>query len=226
VRAELGAGDARRAAPWFPLVGAGIGAATGAAAFGLAHVLSTLAAAAIALVLMAALTGALHLDAAADAADALGGSTRERALEIMRDHRIGSYGAAALVLDLLLRAAALAALAGTAHLVAAAAAAGALSRGASVVLAGSLPYARTGDGAGAALTRASRGRDVAAGVVAVAVALAVARVDGAVLVLVAAGVVAVARPLARRRLGGVTGDVLGAVSELAEVGCLLAAAAL
>jgi adenosylcobinamide-GDP ribazoletransferase len=67
---------------------------------------------------------------------------------------------------------------------------------------------------------------VAAGIVAIAVALAVARVDGAVLVLVAVGVVAVVQPLARRWLGGVTGDVLGAVSELVEVGGLLAAAAL
>jgi cobalamin synthase len=47
-----------------------------------------------------------------------------------------------------------------------------------------------------------------------------------VLVLVGAGVTLGARPLVRRRLGGVTGDVLGAVSELVEVGGLLAAAAL
>jgi adenosylcobinamide-GDP ribazoletransferase len=226
VPAELGADDVRRAGPWFPLVGAGIGGATGAASYGVAQVLPPLAAAGVALALMALLTGALHLDALADTADALGGSTRERALEIMRDHRVGSYGATALLLDLLLRAAALAALAGTAHVVAVAAAAGALSRGASVALAGSLPYARAGEGTGAALTRASRGRDVAACVVAVAAALAVARVDGAVLVLVGAGVTLGARPLVRRRLGGVTGDVLGAVSELVEVGGLLAAAAL
>ncbi|HVV59592.1 MAG TPA: adenosylcobinamide-GDP ribazoletransferase [Gaiellaceae bacterium] len=150
-RVELGAEDVGRAAPWFPLVGAGVGAATGAAAYGVAQVLPGLAAAGVALAVMAALTGALHLDAVADTADALGGSTRERALEIMRDHRIGSYGATALALDLLLRAAALAALAGTAHAIAVAAAAGAVSRGASVALAASLPYARAGEGTGAAL---------------------------------------------------------------------------
>lgn len=225
-RFELGPDDVRRAGPWFPLVGSGIGAATGAAAYGVAQVLPPLAAAGVALALMAVLTGALHLDAVADAADALGGSTRERALEIMRDHRIGSYGATALLLDLLLRAAALAALAGSAHVVAVAAAAGAVSRGAGVVLAASLPYARAVDGAGAALTRTSRSRDAAAAAVGVALALAVARVDGAVLLAVGAGVAVAARPLARRWLGGVTGDVLGSVSELAEIGGLLAAAAL
>lgn len=223
---ELGTEDVRLSGPWLPVVGAGIGAATGATAFGLARVLPALAAAGVALALMTALTGALHLDAVADTADALGGTTRERALEIMRDHRIGSYGAVAVSLDLLLRAAALAALSGTAHVVAVAAAAGAASRGASVVLASSLPYARATRGTGAALTRASRGRDLASGVVAVVLAVVVARVDGAVIALVAVGVAAVARPLTRRWLGGVTGDVLGTVSELAEIGGLLAAAAL
>ena len=56
-------------------------------------------------------TGALHEDGLADIADSFGGTTRERRLEIMRDSRIGSFGASALFLALALRIGALAALA-------------------------------------------------------------------------------------------------------------------
>src|SRR5690349_572464 len=107
-----GAFDVGAGAALFPLVGAGIGAAVGGTAYGLAQVLPALAAAGAALAIGALLTGGLHLDGLADSADALGGRSREDALAIMRDHAIGSYGAAALVLDLVVKAAALAALAG------------------------------------------------------------------------------------------------------------------
>ena len=63
--------------------------------------LPSLGAAALGLGVAALLTGALHLDALADTADALGGATRERRLEIMRDHAIGAFGAVALVVVLL-----------------------------------------------------------------------------------------------------------------------------
>src|ERR671930_71045 len=107
--------------------------------------LSPAVAAALAVAVGTVLTGALHLDALADTADAVGSSTRERALEIMRDSRIGSFGAAALRLDLLLRVTVLAQLLGG-SLLGPLIAAGALSRGASVALAAALPYAREGDG--------------------------------------------------------------------------------
>src|SRR5581483_3157637 len=140
--------DVARGAALFPLVGAGIGAAVGGAAAGLVHALPPLAAAGIALALGALLTGGLHLDGLADAADALGARTRERALEIMRDHAIGAYGAAAVALDLLVKAASLAALASHGGVVGAAIAAGALSRAVPALHALALPRARS-DGAGA-----------------------------------------------------------------------------
>src|SRR5205823_452731 len=112
----------------FPLVGAALGAAVGGAAYGLARIMPSLAAAGIALALGALLTGALHLDGLADTADALGARSREGALAIMRDHAIGTYGATALVLDLVVKTAALAALAGRSRVVLEALAAGALSR--------------------------------------------------------------------------------------------------
>src|SRR5438270_12724925 len=101
----------------FPLVGAAIGAAVGGTAYGLARILPSLAAAGIAVALGALLTGGLHLDGLADSADALTARSRDAALAIMRDHAIGAYGAVALVLDLVVKSAALAALAGRGRVV-------------------------------------------------------------------------------------------------------------
>ena len=97
----------------------------------------------------AVLTGVLHLDALADTADALGAATRERALEIMRDHSIGAYGAVALCVLL----------------------------------------------------------------------------HAALLLAAVAAVAVVAYVAAGRWLGGVTGDVLGAAAELAELAALVVAVA-
>src|SRR5579864_5022182 len=130
----LDGADVARGAALFPFVGAAIGAAVGGVAYGLAQAVPSLAAAGIAIALGALLTGALHLDGLADAADALGARTRGRALEVMRDHATGAYGATALVLDLLVKVSALASLADDHRVVAYAAAAGALSRAAPVVL--------------------------------------------------------------------------------------------
>src|ERR1700704_5339998 len=78
--AELDGADVARGAVAFPLVGAGIGAATGGVVYALAGSLTAPLAAVLGLVVAALLTGALHLDALADTADALGAWTRERAL--------------------------------------------------------------------------------------------------------------------------------------------------
>jgi len=86
----------------FPLVGALVGAAGGAVLWTASIFWSPWVAALLALATTIALTGAFHEDGLADTADGLGGAvSRERALEIMKDSRIGSYGAIALVLALL-----------------------------------------------------------------------------------------------------------------------------
>jgi adenosylcobinamide-GDP ribazoletransferase len=221
---RLDAGDLARGAVFFPLVGAGTGAAVGGAAFGLARVLPALAAGGLALALGAVLTGALHLDGLADTADALGGGTREAALAIMRDHRIGAYGASALALDLIVKAASLAALAPHARVVVYALAAGALSRAVPVVLAAVLPGAR--DDGLAASFRVSTSRAAAAVAVAIALSFATGLRDGPVLVDVGAFVAAGLGVAFRRRFGGVTGDLLGAATELVETAVLVAAAGL
>ena len=102
---STGAEDVARGAPFFPVVGAAIGAAGAGTALLLQPPLSPFLAAALATALMVAVTGVFHLDGLADTLDATGGMTRERSLEIMRDSRIGSFGAAGLALALIVRVA-------------------------------------------------------------------------------------------------------------------------
>jgi adenosylcobinamide-GDP ribazoletransferase len=214
------AADVARGAVAFPIVGAAVGAAAAGVALLVHPPLSPAVAAALAVAAGTVLTGALHLDALADTADAVGASTRERALEIMRDSRIGSFGAATLGLDLLLRVTVVAQLLGG-SLLGPLIAAGALSRGASVELAAVLPYARVGEGV---LNR--RGSSLAGVVLAIVIAAVALRTDALVVIASVAVVTVVLGALYRRWLGGVTGDTLGATSELAELTALLVAAAL
>ena len=156
----------------------------------------------------------------ADTADAVGGRSRERALAIMRDHAIGTYGAGALVLDVLVKAAALASLAGRSRVVLEALAAGALSRAVPVVLALALPPVRA-DGAGAAFHVAPR-----AVIIAIVLAAALAIPADPLLIAVAAAGAVVMGAWLHWWLGGHTGDTLGAAVELAETAVLVAAAGL
>jgi adenosylcobinamide-GDP ribazoletransferase len=225
-RLVLGHADLARSGIGFPLVGAGIGAAVGGIADSLAGPLSPLLAAAIALATGVLLTGALHLDALADTADALAARSRERALAIMRDPATGAYGTVAIVLDLLLKLAALSALAQHGHALRFAVAAGALSRISPVALAAALPYARPSGGLGVPLTHTSGPRAALAAAVAFAVAVGAAGLDGAVLAGVVGAATVVFGLAFRRWIGGVTGDTLGAATELSELIALVAAVAL
>jgi adenosylcobinamide-GDP ribazoletransferase len=175
------------------------------------------------------LTGAFHEDGLADTFDALGGAvSRDRALAIMKDSRLGTYGTVALVMVLALKAAALIALG--AQAAAALVLAHSVSRALPVALIRGLPYAGDAEAAKAKplATQVSLGGVVVAMLWALLVAGAVigARhlTASAVLVsLIAAAVVALlmARWL-RRRLGGFTGDTLGATQQLGEVAIYLA----
>ena len=161
----------------------------------------------------------LHWDGLADSADALFGShDRKRRLEIMRDSRIGSFGALALVLSTALRLAAVAALAPGAA-AGALIASGALGRAAMLLPLLLLRPARP-DGLGTSLARVQGGTAVVGLALGAAVALLVLPerfAVGAVLLAALAGLGA-AR-LAGRLLGGYTGDVFGATSVVAE--CLV-----
>jgi len=209
-----GAPGERLGRAFFPAVGVLVGLFA-AAAFWLGSLLAgPLLGAVAALTVLAVLTGGLHLDGLADCADGLLiASTRERRLDVMRDPRLGAFGVMALVLLLLADAAVLAHI-GTAML-AALVAAGAFSRLAVLAVLVSLPYVRQ-EGLGQA-AKGTGHRDLVLGALLAAPVLliewphALMAAGGA-----AAGAVAVAA-LARSRIGGATGDVYGAASEVAQL---------
>jgi adenosylcobinamide-GDP ribazoletransferase len=168
----------------------------------------------------------LHVDALADTFDAAGGRSRERALEIMRDSRLGTFGVSALALDLLLKTGAIATLVVQGGAVRALIAAGALSRAASPPLAALLPYPRSGGGPGSVLTGAPRLQAAAAVALGIAIAAVAVRSDALWLALTAVVVALGAGLVYRSWLGGATGDCLGAVTELCETTVLIVAAGL
>lgn len=228
-RGGVVAADVARGAWAFPAVGAAVGALAAAVALGASAALTPQAGAVAGAVAGLLATGALHLDGLADTADALGGRSRERALEIMRDHAVGAYGAAAVALDLILRTTLLAALLQGGEALAALVAAGAASRAAVPPLALRVAYARPHPGPGAALSPPRGGAARTALAVAVAAALLVAVLGAVVAAAVFAVAVAVAAACGaacRRRFGGVTGDTLGATVELVELASLVALVAL
>jgi adenosylcobinamide-GDP ribazoletransferase len=217
--------DLGAAVPWFPVVGALVGLAiAGIYAAGLL-VLPALPAAALATTAGALATGAFHEDGLADTADAFGSrATGAEAIRILRDPRLGTYGVLALVFVTLVRVAALAALSGTIAL-AAVPGAHALSRG-GVVAVLLLVRAADGEGLGASYRRRVRRGPAVAGVM-VALLLGAATLGwwiGAAVIAVALGAVVLAW-LAKRRIGGITGDVLGAVQQIGECAVLMIAAA-
>jgi adenosylcobinamide-GDP ribazoletransferase len=216
-----------RAAAWFPLVGALVGA-IGLAAWWVAdRFVGPWPAAVVAVLSTVAVTGALHEDGLADTADGLwGGATPERRLEIMRDSRLGTYGALVLAGDLLLRVTVLGSAAGSPADAARILLAGhVLGRAAPLVLSAWLPPARV-DGQGLRLGRLRVPDAVVAAVTTLVVAVLVAGWWAPVLLAAAAVPVLGLRRAARRRVGGVTGDVLGASVALANLAAAIAVAAL
>ncbi len=210
-----------RSVSFFPLVGLVLGFALTGLAAALGSVMAPWLVGALLVALLAALTGGLHLDGLADVFDALGGGRRDRVrmLEIMRDSRIGAHGAAALVLLLIAKVAALAQAAERRDLLALLAFP-TVARWLAAVLIVLFPYARA-EGLG----RAFNGE---AGRVQVGVATAIAAVTVAVLgpglILPALGTAAVVLAFGfwlYRRLGGLTGDVYGAAIELGETVMLI-----
>ena len=173
------------------------------------------------------LTGALHEDGLADAADGFGGGRdRERKLAIMRDSRIGSYGVLALILSLGLRAAALAALAEPAAVMAALIAVHAAARAPLPLAMAAAPLAR-----GSGLAAATGRPGLLPALIALALGLAVAMLAlgpaaGAASWLVASVAAVIVLALARAQIGGYTGDVLGAIEQAGEIAALLCLVAL
>jgi adenosylcobinamide-GDP ribazoletransferase len=208
-----------KAAAFFPLAGASIGAVAGVLFDQTRALLPAGLAALLAIAFLALITGGLHEDGFADCADAFrAGRPRDRILAIMKDSRVGAHGALALCLSILIRWQALSALA--VDPVPALAAAHGLSRAAAVALAWITPPA--GEGLAFALSK-TMSTPVALFAMVQGILLA-AWCGGRLAVLLVAGtalVVLLAHRYFMRRIGGVTGDCLGAAAHLAEIFCLL-----
>lgn len=222
--------DERRATAWWPLVGIGVAAAVACVWAVAVLALPGSVAAGLAIAAGLLLTGGLHEDGFADVCDGLGGvRSRERALEIMRDSRLGAFGVTGLILLLGLKWQAMAALP-QAVLPATLIAATAASRGAALAITLALPYARS-DGrtaqrmTGQRMTGRPGARVAGAAVFSILPLLLLAPVARSACLAAAVGVSAGCFLWFRRRLGGYTGDCLGFTQQLGEVAIFLAALA-
>lgn len=215
--------DGARAAPaFFPLVGAGVGAAAGAVFAAGRPVFGATVAAVLCVAALVIVTGGLHQDGLADCADGMGvRGDRQRRLGVMREPAVGTFGALALVLWALLLTSALRQM-DAREAIGALAAAAAIGRWAALVHARLAAPART-DGLGASFRPA--GLPVLVAGLSAVLVVAVADPEAPrVLVVTTVGVAAagVVSVWSRRTLGGRTGDTLGAAVALAELAALLA----
>jgi adenosylcobinamide-GDP ribazoletransferase len=211
-----GGGDVRRAAGWFPVVGAAVGGLAGGVRAGLQPALGATAATVVAVAALVIVTGALHQDGLADTVDGLGvRGDRDRRLAAMRDSSVGVFGALALIGWTLLLVTVLDQLSAD-RAVEALVAAAALGRWAALLHAAwSSPARADGLGASFAVGPAAL---IVASAVAAAGAIALCGL-GPGLAAAAAGLVVAALSVlhVRATLGGRTGDTLGATVALAEV---------
>jgi adenosylcobinamide-GDP ribazoletransferase len=210
---------------WFPLIGFAIGVALAAEDWLLAHVFAQVIRSVLIVASLTIVTGAVHLDGLADTADALGaGRDRTRALEILRDSRVGTFGASAIFFDLSLKILALSTLAGHRRY-AALIIAPTLARFAMLMVGLGIPYLRE-SGAGSALLNRQNlrwRRRVALLFLIIACAIPFTPFPAAAMLAlsVAIGIAFAMHLVYRRWLGGVTGDLIGACGELVEIAVLL-----
>jgi adenosylcobinamide-GDP ribazoletransferase len=226
--APIGGADIARASWTLPAIGALIGL-VGAAVYWIAVRLNLppLMGATLAVAATLAATGCLHVDGLADTFDGFGGgSSRERKLEIMRDSRIGTYGACALALSLMLRVGALASLADPGPVALALIAAHAGARAMLPLFLALVPAARP-DGLAADAGRPSPANVAVAASLGIVLLLASLGAAGSLPalagLLLALGVM---RVLCLRQIGGQTGDTAGALEQIGEIAVLLAAVAI
>jgi adenosylcobinamide-GDP ribazoletransferase len=208
--------DLASSVPWFPVVGGLVGLVVGSVYAGGRQLVAPLPAAAAAVAAGILVTGAFHEDGLADTADALGAWDAAEARRILKDPTHGTYGVCALVVSVLARVLALSSLSGWAA-IAVVPAAHALARTSAVLLLGVGPVA-TDEGLGASYAaRVRRVHLVAVTVIGLAVGALTAGAwvgPAFVLAFVAAYVVG---SVGARRAGGLTGDVLGAAEQVAEI---------
>jgi adenosylcobinamide-GDP ribazoletransferase len=216
--AEFEADSLARAVKFFPFVGLVIGAgAVLVQKLLISHVSRPLVALAV-LTYLVLITGCLHEDGVADVADGFGGGwTKDQILLILKDSRIGSYGATALTLSLLARYLLLASLP-IGHFAAYVISAQVLCRWSSLPLSYFLPPAREQGGQGARIARLTSLPSLLFGsVFSFAVAVFALRRSAVGPLFVATVAVALSGWFYRKKIGGVTGDCFGATNQLTEI---------
>ena len=217
-----------RAMAWYPLAGAIIGSIVAAVAFGLDRsgmwARAPLLSAALTLAAWVTMTGALHMDGWADCCDAFFVPVdRARRLEIMKDPRLGSFGGVGLILLILVKLGALSEAASNPVILVLTPA---LARLALVIAAAAFPLAKR-EGMAFFFRQSLGRREIIVATITAAVLLALSWPWGGLRMLalpfIAALAMVAVSGLATRRLGGLTGDVYGAIVELSETATLLAA---
>jgi adenosylcobinamide-GDP ribazoletransferase len=217
--------DVAKAVPWFPVVGLFIGGVAGASYVGALEFFAPSVAAALAVAVTLLVTGAFHHDGLADIADAFGGGWNvEQRMTILKDSRLGTYGTAALALALITEVVALSQLGAregletllVAH-----------TLGRSMALAAMLLAPTAGDGMGAAYVEHLSPLVVTIGIMFGMLVTALLSPIFPLVTIGAASAVAVAVvALAIRKIGGITGDVLGAVTVLSSLAVVVTAGAI
>ncbi len=219
-----------RSVKFFPVVGALIGLGSALLYFLLIPHLPVLVVAVLIVGYMVAITGCLHEDGLADSADGFGGGReREKVLAIMRDSRIGTYGAAALALTLLARVLLIASLPqaeAASYLIAAPV----LCRWTTLPLSFYLSPARASsedqiDGQGARIARLTTGGSLIVGsLLSLVIVFALLRLRALIPILASVVVSLATARYYKHRIGGITGDCFGATNQLAEVAVYLCGA--
>lgn len=217
VSGEISAADWGRCYGCFPLVGLLVGAVTALVVLPLQAVMPPLLLSAWACAFMTFITRGFHLDGLADLADGLGGGyTPERRLEIMKDSATGVFGALAVIFAVLLKTVAIYSLI-TAKSWLNLAVVPALARFAIVIGAYKSSCARTEGLARSGVEYITGGTVITAAILAVVPTLLLGPKFAPVYLGAATLSAFLVRSLAHRRLGGITGDVMGAVNEVSEV---------
>ncbi|MGI8540990.1 MAG: adenosylcobinamide-GDP ribazoletransferase [Rubrobacteraceae bacterium] len=219
-----------RAFSWFPVVGLALGAVMAAAGFVFSLVLPAGVSAALIVALWVFLTGGLHLDGLMDSCDGLFCSKPpDERLAVMRDSRVGAFGALGAVVVLLVKYSAIAALfeLSAVSLISALVVAPVLGRWAMALAVVAFPYHRHGDTLGGTfIAGAGRRQLVLASASGLAVLGGLAAFQGSLApfaALAAGAIAAVAIAwFAFSRLPGLTGDVYGATCEAVEAAALVA----
>jgi adenosylcobinamide-GDP ribazoletransferase len=221
LRLDYQDGDMGRSMRWFPLVGLALGALLAALHYCLLFMFPEQIVALLLVAALAAVSGALHLDGLADVFDGFGArGNKERFLMVMKDSSTGAIGVVALVLGLLLKYQALL------HLPAELKFGGimvfpAAARYAQVLTTAGSRRARN-DGLGAGFIAAAGIKEVVIATVTMLIAaFFLLGITGIICCLVAALFAWLSKSYFHNRLGGVTGDIIGCTSELAEILVLL-----